>query len=216
MEIFTKVQKLWDEWDIRVMVLFSLLLQIIHIISGNKIKRITGTWIRILIWLPYLLADLMATVSLGTLSRSSLDPDYTLMAFWAPFLLPHLGGPDSSTAYSLEDKELWWRHLLGLIIQVGVAFYVFVRYWTGTGLTLLFIPMFIAGIIKYGERTRVLRSASSKQFRDSFLRAPDPGPDYAKFMEDYSSRKREDVGFQVAIKCPLPPPTVGDDITIYS
>ena len=93
---------------------------------------------------------------------------------------------------------------------------MFLRYWIGTGLTFLFILMFIAGMIKYGERTWVHRSASSKQFRDSLLRPPDPGPDYDKFMEDYSSRKREDVGFQVAIKCPLPPPTVGDDITIYS
>lgn len=60
MEIFSKVQKLWDEWDIRVMVLFSLLLQIMLVISGNQRKRIAGSWIRILIWLPYLLADLMA------------------------------------------------------------------------------------------------------------------------------------------------------------
>lgn len=48
------------------------------------------------------------------------------MAFWAPFLLVHLGGPDTITAYSLEGNELWLRHLLNLVVQVGVAFYVFV------------------------------------------------------------------------------------------
>ena len=43
------------------------------------------------------------------------------MAFWAPFLLLHLGGLDSITAYSLQDSELGRRHLLGLVIQVGAA-----------------------------------------------------------------------------------------------
>ncbi|KAK9280396.1 hypothetical protein L1049_014085 [Liquidambar formosana] len=52
--------------------------------------------------------------------------------------------------------------------------------------TFLAIPVFIAGIIKYGERTWVLRSASTKQFRDSLLPDPDPGPDYAKLMEEIS------------------------------
>ena len=38
-----------------------------------------------------------------------MDPNNnnTLMAFWAPFLLSHLGGPDNIMAYSLEDNELW-------------------------------------------------------------------------------------------------------------
>uniref|UniRef100_F6HXW5 DUF4220 domain-containing protein n=1 Tax=Vitis vinifera TaxID=29760 RepID=F6HXW5_VITVI len=59
-------------------------------------------------------ADWVATVALGTLSRSQgdsqgklLDPNYTLMAFWVPFLLLHLSGPDTITAYSLEDNETW-------------------------------------------------------------------------------------------------------------
>ncbi|XP_071939261.1 uncharacterized protein [Coffea arabica] len=48
-----------------------------------------------------------------------------LAAFWAPFLLPHLGAPDNITAISLEDNELWIRHLLGLIIQFSAVAYVF-------------------------------------------------------------------------------------------
>ncbi|KAK9292619.1 hypothetical protein L1049_020594 [Liquidambar formosana] len=54
--------------------------------------------------------------------------------------------------------------------------------------TFLAIPVFIAGIIKYGERTWALRSASTKQFRDSLLPDPDPGPDYAKVAEEFSQR----------------------------
>nr|GFC34903.1 hypothetical protein CTI12_AA095370 [Tanacetum cinerariifolium] len=40
-----------------------------------------------------------------------------LLAFWAPFLLVHLGGPDTITAFALKDIELWLRHLLGLVVH---------------------------------------------------------------------------------------------------
>ncbi|KAK2652981.1 hypothetical protein Ddye_012837 [Dipteronia dyeriana] len=91
----------------------------------------------------------------------------SLQAFWAPFLLLHLGGPDTITAYSLEDNDLWLRHFLGLIIEVWVAFYVFVRFWSSNSLTFLSIPMFITGIVKYGERTWVLWSSNTQRFKNS-------------------------------------------------
>ncbi|KAK3200672.1 hypothetical protein Dsin_024087 [Dipteronia sinensis] len=82
------------------------------------------------------------------------------------------------TAYSLEDNELWLRHFLGLIVQVGLAFCIFVRSWRNTALTYITIPIFVTGIIKYGERTFVLRSSSSQYFKDRFLSDPDPGPEF--------------------------------------
>ncbi|XP_010046717.1 uncharacterized protein LOC104435714 [Eucalyptus grandis] len=113
------------------------------------------------------------------------------MAFWAPFLLLHLGGPDTITAYSPEDNELWLRHLLGLIVEVAVAIYIFVRSMKPTQLNFLAIPILVAGLIKYGERTWVLRSASSKQFRRSLLPRPNPGPKVVKFMEHHISERRK-------------------------
>ena len=213
MQIFPEsVRKLWNEWELRSMVVLSLFLQIVLIIFSNRRKYTVTTWIRMLIWSAYLSADWVATVSLGTLTNSQgdsegklLDPNYTLMAFWAPFLLLHLGGPDTITAYALEDNELWLRHLLGLVVQVGVAFYVFLRSWAGTPLTFLSIPMFVAGIIKYGERTWVLSSASKNHFRDSLLPVPDPGPDYIEYanvlsvQDKIEGRRRS---------------TAGDDITV--
>ena len=189
-----RVRKLWNEWELRLIVPLSLFLEIVLIIFSNRRKYTATPWIRILIWSAYMCADWVATLSLGTLANSQgdskgklLDPNYTLMAFWAPFLLLHLGGPDTVTAYSIEENELWLRHLLGLVVQAGVAFYVFLRSWAGTPLTFLSIPMFVAGIIKYGERTWVLRFASKNHVRDSLL----PGPDYADFLKGCSSRKDE-------------------------
>ena len=118
-----------------------------------------------------------------------------ITAFWAPFFLLHLGGPDTITAYSLEDNELWRRHSLTLAIQVGVAVYVFLRAWTRTALNFLAVPMFIPGIIKIWERVWVLRSASSAIFKASMLPPPDLGPNYARYMEEYRSKKEE--GFEV-------------------
>ncbi|KAL6334830.1 hypothetical protein AAG906_022819 [Vitis piasezkii] len=186
MQIFPEsVRKLWNEWELRLMVLLSLFLQIVLIIFSNRRKYTVTPWIRILIWSAYLSADWVATVSLGTLSNSQgdsegklLDPNYTLMAFWAPFLLLHLGGPDTITAYSLEDNELWLRHLLGLVVQ-------------------------------YGERTCVLRSASKKHFRDSLLPVPDPGPDYVEFTKKYRSLKDKMVVGEKPLQS-----TAGDDTTI--
>ncbi|KAA8541635.1 hypothetical protein F0562_022787 [Nyssa sinensis] len=192
MEIFPEsVMKLWNQWELRGMVFLSLCLQIVLIICGNRRKYTAKKWINIFIWVAYLSADWVATVSLGVLSNiqanstsNSPNPDSIITAFWAPFLLVHLGGPDTITAYSLEDNELWLRHLLGILVQIGLAFFVILRSWTNNPLTFLAILLFLSGIVKCGERTWVLWSASSEHFRNSLLPAPDPGPDYAEFMEE--------------------------------
>ncbi|KAK7825938.1 hypothetical protein CFP56_032646 [Quercus suber] len=204
-EVFPKsVRTIWNGCELRVLVLLSLFLQMVLILLGKRRKYIAKNWIRIVLWVAYLSADWIATVSLGVLSQAegdskdqSFDPNYIIMSCWAPFLLLHLGGPDTITAYSLEDNELWPRRFLELGVQSVVAFYVFLRSWTGTPINALAIPMFIAGIIKFGERIWVLRSASSDVFRDSMLPRPDPGPNYAKFMDGYSSKKAE--GFKISV-----------------
>ncbi|KAK2651958.1 hypothetical protein Ddye_011814 [Dipteronia dyeriana] len=65
-----------------------------------------STFLRIVVWSVYLTADWVASVALGNLAASMQSADSDLQEFWAPFLLLHLGGPDTITAYSLEDKEL--------------------------------------------------------------------------------------------------------------
>ncbi|XP_050264173.1 uncharacterized protein LOC126708424 [Quercus robur] len=112
-----------------------------------------------------------------------------LIAFWAPFLLVHLGGPDTITAFALEDNELWLRHFISFIVQLAVTVYVFLLTFPENKLFIPTLFMFGAGIIKYLERTLALFLASLGRFRDSMLREPDTGPDYVKLMEGYSSKK---------------------------
>ncbi|TXG68361.1 hypothetical protein EZV62_003296 [Acer yangbiense] len=196
-----KILELWNGWDIRVLVQLSLVLQIVLTVFGARRKFTTKIWIRILVWSAYLSADALATVVLSKLAGSEEDSSQksnsapasapspassqdsssipnALRPFWAPFLLLHLGGPGTITAYSLEDNELWLRHFLGLIIQVWLTFSIFVKYWSNTALTYIAIPIFITGLIQYGERTFVLRSSSSQYLKNLLLSDPDPGPDF--------------------------------------
>ncbi|KAI9187371.1 hypothetical protein LWI28_027330 [Acer negundo] len=191
-----KFKKFWDEWNIRGIMLFSLSMQTFLILFAPLRKGTANKLIIMLLWSVYLLADWAANFAVGIISDSQGNPpdastpsdNSDLLAFWPPFLLLHLGGPDTITAFALEDNELWLRHLLGLIFQAVAAVYVFLQSLPNK-LAIPTILMFVSGTIKYLERTRALYLASLDRFRDSMLKEPDPGPNYAKLMDEYASKK---------------------------
>ncbi|KAE8725502.1 hypothetical protein F3Y22_tig00008673pilonHSYRG00001 [Hibiscus syriacus] len=185
-----KLMKMWKDWELRLMVLTNLLVQVILIFFGSRRKYFQRAKLRAIVWCSYLLADSVATIALGILTnnlgdiynkRGQVDFHTKLQAFWAPFLLLHLGGPDTITAYSLEDNQLWLRHCWGLIAQTVVTGYIFFMAWlSDSRLSLLSIPMIVVGSLQYREKTWTLWQASSDQLRDSMLTSPDPGPNYSK------------------------------------
>ncbi|XP_072999859.1 uncharacterized protein [Typha latifolia] len=189
MQLSSRVRKIWSDWDLRASILLSLFLQIVLIFCGDLRKRKSSGWISSTVWSAYLLADWVATYALGILSRNRStysgpqNVNDQLQAFWAPFLLLHLGGPDTITAFSLEDNELWLRHLLGLVFQAVVAFYAFAVSFPVTKLLAPALPMFLAGLIKYAEKSWALRCASMDYLRKSMDPGTNPGPDYADFAE---------------------------------
>ncbi|KAF5468170.1 hypothetical protein F2P56_012346 [Juglans regia] len=189
-----RLQKTWEIWNVRGVILFSLSLQIVLFLGAPMRKR-TGNKLSIMIiWGSYFLADWTASFTIGliTNSRNSskiIERSDHLLAFWAPFLLLHLGGPDTITAFALEDNELWLRHFFTLIVQVVASFYVFLETLPSNKLWLPTSLIFLAGVIKYTERTRSLYRASWGTFRETMLTEPDPGPEYAKLMEAFSSKK---------------------------
>ncbi|PKI58536.1 hypothetical protein CRG98_021097 [Punica granatum] len=188
-----KVQKVWDEWNLRGFIILSLSLQAILILFAPFRKRTSNMFMIFLVWSAYLLADWAAAFAVGLISNSQgkdsqPDDNKNLLAFWAPFLLVHLGGPDTITAFALEDNALWLRHLIGLLFQVFAAFYVFLQTLPDNKLLLPTILMLLAGIVKYAERTRALYLASLDKYKQSMLKEPDPGPNYAKLMDEYASK----------------------------
>ncbi|KAF9679382.1 hypothetical protein SADUNF_Sadunf06G0009400 [Salix dunnii] len=149
-----------------ILMLLSLLLQTILAFFGDRRKYATGFWLRFVVWLAYMSADWVATFSLGFLACSqtnSANPNL-IPGFWAPILLLHLGGPETITAYSLVDNELSRRRILELVTQAGVASYVLFKLWSKDTVIFVAIPIFVSGIIKYGERIWAFRFPSLEDF----------------------------------------------------
>ncbi|KAJ3705226.1 hypothetical protein LUZ61_008931 [Rhynchospora tenuis] len=203
------LDNLWNKLEIRVLVISSLSLQILllffagfrkHFISSRWATSTTFSWkgplylmFHWLLWFAYLLADYVATVALAYLPKSEFTKEkeiQQLVMLWAPFFLLHLGGQDTITALSVEDNELWARHLLTLLSQVALALYNYfsanlkvVKLWPPAAI------MFAVALFKYGERIYALQRASMSALRSSMITKPDPGPNYAKFMQQYTSSR---------------------------
>ena len=118
--------ELWNEWEIQTVVVASFSLQVILFFFAGICRYSVSFVLKVLLWLLYLLADVVAIYALGHMSTSlskKSSGEQQLVAFWAPFLVLHLGGQDTITAYALEDNELWRRHLLNMFLQVAGAHY---------------------------------------------------------------------------------------------
>ncbi|KAF3448868.1 hypothetical protein FNV43_RR09584 [Rhamnella rubrinervis] len=195
-------------WHIRVYILVSLCLQVFLVLfssfrqrSGNKILH---KIMLMFIWLAYLTADWVAAVTIGLISKILNNPcrphgNEGIIAFWASFLLLHLGGPDSITSFALEDNEFWLRHLFGLVLQAFGAAYSFHLARLGNILWVPTILVFIVGIIKYAERTVALYLASVDHFGSTVLPEPYPGPDYEEAVAIYSTIRSVHVAEQTEI-----------------
>jgi hypothetical protein len=202
--IIAVIKKFYDKWNIHGFVLLSLSLQAILILFAPFRKRTGNVMVMFLLWIAYLLADWAAGFAVGLISNSQKysgkpDDHADLMAFWAPFLLLHLGGPDTITAFALEDNALWLRHLVGLVTQVSTSLIVFNQSLPKNKLWIPTLLLFVAGTIKYCERTRALFLASLNRFRASILKPPYSGPNYGKLMEIHNLNEVAKVPVQIEI-----------------
>lgn len=166
----TSAQQLWNQWEIQCLLVASFSLQVFLLFFSGIRKRHGSRVLGLLLWLAYLLADNVATYALGRLTLHLNDPRHQLVLFWTPFLLLHLGGQETIAAFSTEDSMLWKRHLLSLVSHVTLAVYIVAKSWHGLGagggsssrqLVAPMALMFIAGTIKYAERTWALMAAGN-------------------------------------------------------
>ena len=75
----------------------------------------------------------------------------------------------------------------------------------------LWIPtalVFMAGLIKFAERTRSLQLASLGNFRQSMVHDPDPGPNYAKLVDEFRSRLQAGLPAEIVTM-----PEISDEFT---
>lgn len=80
-----------------------------------------------------MMADSIVTIASGVISKNLGDVNdvkdkslFEITAFWPPWLLLHLGGLDTITAYCLKDNKL------RLGIQTGVVLNIWIIILTGS------------------------------------------------------------------------------------
>jgi hypothetical protein len=107
----------WSNWEIQFLVMASFSLQVFLLLSAPFRKRRRSRVLNGSLWVAYLMADYVATYLLGRLALlvavsggDGTRPQLALL--WAPFLLLHLGGQETITAFSMEDNTLWKRRAL--------------------------------------------------------------------------------------------------------
>uniref|UniRef100_I1PIW8 DUF4220 domain-containing protein n=1 Tax=Oryza glaberrima TaxID=4538 RepID=I1PIW8_ORYGL len=166
-----------NAWEIEFIVVSSFVLQVTALFLAGYRRRSNSAVVKSIVWTSYLLADSAATYGLGHLSVNSRPPErQQLVAFWAPFLLLHLGGPDSITAYSLEDNQLWKRILQkDFFTQVlGAAYVLYKTFPAGSGLLLPAAwVIFAVGVAKYAERIWALYNANMSDIRSALENGDD-------------------------------------------
>lgn len=78
--------------------------------------------------------------------------------------------------------------------------YVFTKSHPGNNVLAPALFMFLSGIVKYAERTWALKCASMDNLRSSMVTTPDPGPNYAKFMEEYRFTREAGLEAEIVIE----------------
>jgi hypothetical protein len=132
---FSSAVQCWEEWQLRILVLGSLAIQL-YLATFAPVRKSPNLskLYRLLIWLSYLGGDALAIYALATLfnrqkkrqclsSYVDAGSSHDLEVLWAPILLIHLGGRVTISAYNIEDNELWLRHIGVAISQVHTCFY---------------------------------------------------------------------------------------------
>ncbi|KAF7012174.1 hypothetical protein CFC21_026432 [Triticum aestivum] len=165
----------WDEWQLRILVLASLIVQFCLVFSGRNRLEHLRAWYRVWLRLAHIGCDPLALFTLATLFNRQKDGprcsyargSRDLELLWAPILLMHLGGQVVITTYKIEDNEKWSRHILTSLSKVTAALYVFYKSWSADDKRLLAatILLFILVILKCFQKALNLRGSSFSALR---------------------------------------------------
>uniref|UniRef100_A0A0D3FSE7 DUF4220 domain-containing protein n=1 Tax=Oryza barthii TaxID=65489 RepID=A0A0D3FSE7_9ORYZ len=162
---------IWSNWSVEILLGLSFVAQLVLTFTAGFRWRGAGTRMRHVILFSYVSAEYVATTALGHLSLSSTAGNRLLVAFWAPFFLLHLGGPDNITAYQLEDNQLSARYMFELALRViGVVYIVYESTHGSWFLVTASWLMLFVGVAKYAEKTMALRRANLANVRRSVER----------------------------------------------
>ncbi|KAJ1270022.1 hypothetical protein BS78_06G022700 [Paspalum vaginatum] len=167
------VPSLWIAWSSEILLAVSFGMQfVLTILAGFRWRGSSrehwDRFIRHAIWFCFVGGEYVATSAVGSLSVTSTSGERQLLAFWAPFFLLHLGGPDNITALQLEDNELSARSVLGLVFRALGATYIVYNSISGRWtLAVAAWLMLGVGVAKYAEKILALHRANLETIRRS-------------------------------------------------
>ncbi|CAL4899267.1 unnamed protein product [Urochloa decumbens] len=165
----------WSEWGFRVTVLSSLVANLfVGFLSGTRrrsapglLRGFLGQLAKFFLWLAYQVSETATVNAIGSLSLCGSDAseEKQVVAFWATFLLLHLGGPDNLTAYALEDNKMSNRKWLEIITKILGLIYTISKNTHRGGRSWALLPaasvvMLFAGAVSYIERAKALGKAN--------------------------------------------------------
>ncbi|WVZ66847.1 LOW QUALITY PROTEIN: hypothetical protein U9M48_016011 [Paspalum notatum var. saurae] len=150
------------EWTIRGVVVVSLCAHLVLALFASVRRRQRSGVRTAVLWSAYQVADWAAPFVLSNLSLGSTPAEHQLVAFWLPFLLAHLGGPDNIAAYSFDDNKISLRQAISTFLrfQGVVLANKGALFWASAA-------MVAVGVAKYVERVRALRSGDFGNMRSS-------------------------------------------------
>ncbi|KAH7862612.1 hypothetical protein Vadar_007222 [Vaccinium darrowii] len=175
--------------NLRLNILMSMLIQCLLVFFASERKRRSKGCLLMLISTVHSLKDWLAAYTIGLISANQGSSAHCatpavghLLAFWAPFVLLHLGGPDDSTSLSTRTDDRWLEKVIRLGSNVMLISLICIRALPNNPLYLATLAVFVAGTLKYAERVGSLYLASSESWKGSVAirLTPDVGPDYEK------------------------------------
>ncbi|CAL5033479.1 unnamed protein product [Urochloa decumbens] len=121
------VQRWWEEWQLRFLVLSSLTIQLFLLTRQVQSKFRFPAWFKACIRLVYISSEPVTINALATLLNrqrklsqcNSVHGSRELELLWAPILLMHLGGLNIPS-YNIEDNEQWGHHVMVAVTQLLV------------------------------------------------------------------------------------------------
>ncbi|XP_031379517.1 uncharacterized protein LOC116194769 [Punica granatum] len=199
---------IWYSSSIPFLVILSLSLQVFLVLLAPFRRKTGNQAFHSLIWSAYLLATWVPTFTTGLILKSvraskgisgtsvsarRLDDD--ILALWAPTLLRCLGGSFTIKAFSLQDNELWTRHVAVFIIQLATVFYAFLFTLPNNKLLVPTIFSLFGGSISYGYRVFSMYSASLDKYREGIVTSRQVEGNTEKLLDVLSEQRKEPLGY---------------------
>ncbi|CAN6247754.1 unnamed protein product [Urochloa humidicola] len=170
---------IWNEWAIRIATSTSLATHVLLIVLAETRRHNARPELTFALWLVYQIMNKAGSYALAHLSLDTTGPsdkEQIMVAFWAPFLLLHLGGPDNVGAYSLDDDKLSWRKFVASLWKaIGAVYIVFTKIFLANSgpLSVASMIMINIGMFRFFEMAvAILRSLRKKAWGSSNKNQP--------------------------------------------